>query len=149
MPAMRCGVLAPNNSVGLCLSLLACAANAAGGGLNADHKNSFGAQDPPIGDGRNKSLTCFAVREGSSAFPRAGKASPVRAVVRADSVDFTAFFLASPCSPSAAAHPKTWQPPKASRRYRFTEYLPFSETASNIIDIGCALLHNLITALSL
>jgi len=47
MPAVRFGVLAPYNVSGLCLSLLACAANAAGGGLNADHKN--------FGDGRNKS----------------------------------------------------------------------------------------------
>jgi len=41
-----------------------------------------------------------------SVSPRAGKASPVRAVVRADSVGFYSFVLALSCSSLAAAHPK-------------------------------------------
>ena len=46
-----------------------------------------------------------------------------------------AFFLALPCSPLAAAHPKTWQPPKANRLYRFTEYLRYFRPNHNLIAI--------------
>ena len=53
MPAMRFGVLTLYNVSGLS-SLLSCATFAAGSGLNADYKNSLGAQGPPSGMGVTK-----------------------------------------------------------------------------------------------
>ena len=68
MPAMRFDVLAPYNVSGL--SLLACAADAAESGLNADHKNSFGAQGPPSGMGVTKAHSSLQRECGLYSNPR-------------------------------------------------------------------------------
>jgi len=65
-----------------------------------------------------------------------GKHSPLERWRERSARGLTAFFLALSCSPLAAVHPKTWQPPKASRTYRFTEYLRPLRNAARSVGKG-------------
>ena len=68
-----------------------------------------------IRDGRSKSPFCSAGEMRPLCQPYGGESMPTRAVARADGVGFYSFFLAPPCSPSAAAHPTLVAAEKASR----------------------------------
>ena len=68
-----------------------------------------------IRDGRNKSPSCFAVREGSVCVPSRGESIACARVVRADSVGFYSFLFSLVLLAFGGCSPLCWQPPKASR----------------------------------
>jgi len=86
-------------------SPLSCTADAAGSGMNADHKNSFGAQGPPSGMGVTKAHSYHAEGSGLYDSPLPGKALPWELWRERLARGLIAFFWVSPCSPLAAAHP--------------------------------------------
>jgi len=83
-------------------------------GLDADHKNSFGAQGPPSGMGVTKAHSCSAEGIGLYGSPGGESIAPGAAVRTLDE-GFDSFRFVPVLLAFGGCSPLCWQPPKASR----------------------------------
>jgi len=93
-------------------------------GSKNDSRQACGEHSKPGGMGVTKAHCCSAKRIGLYDSPLPGKALPLELWRERLARGLIDFFLALSCSPLAAAHPKTWQPPKASRSKNHNSIFP-------------------------